>query len=169
MVALQLALIGIFLGLVSVGAVTDVSSRRIPNSVSLAAAAAYGVFALIGGADWRDGLLAGVLVFAVGFVLFARGLVGGGDVKLLTAASLWAGTDLLLPMIAVVAAAGGVVSAFIWVRAGGIDRLRARLYQLPATATERLYAPYALAILAGAVYVAGSRADALLELRAFLL
>ena len=169
MVAVQLALIGIFLGLVSVGAVTDVRSRRIPNSVSLAVVAAYGVFALIGGADWRGGLLAGVLVFVVGFALFARGLVGGGDVKLLAAASLWAGTDLVLPMIAVIALAGGALSVFIWVRAGGVDRLRARLYGIPATATERLYAPYALAILAGAVYVAGSRVDALLGPRAFLL
>ena len=30
-------------------------------------------------------------VFIVGALLFARGYLGGGDVKLLTAATLWAG------------------------------------------------------------------------------
>jgi len=52
-------------------------------------------------------------VFIVGAALFARGFLGGGDVKLLTAATLWcgaAGTPSLLVLTGIL---GGVLTLFL--------------------------------------------------------
>src|SRR5579862_5716140 len=56
-------------------------------------------------------LIGAVLVFALGAALFARGLIGGGDVKLLAAASLWAGATAVPMLLALTALFGGVVAA----------------------------------------------------------
>jgi prepilin peptidase CpaA len=51
-----------------------------------------------------------VAVFLVGAVPFSRGLIGGGDVKLLAAATLWAGADALPPLLLLTALIGGVLA-----------------------------------------------------------
>ena len=56
--------------------------------------------------------------FVVGAILFSRGWLGGGDVKLLTAATLWvgpAGTPTLLLLTSVLG--GGL--ALLWLMPGG--------------------------------------------------
>jgi len=50
---------------------------------------------------------ASLLVY--GFFLFALKMVGGGDVKLLAATSLWAGPALILSFTFITAIAGGVI------------------------------------------------------------
>lgn len=143
--------------------VTDLRSFRIPNRISLAVAALFPVYVLAGFGDARSGLLAGGIVFAVGVFLFARGWMGGGDVKLLAAVSLWAGTELVLPMILIVTIAGGVMSTAEWARTGGLTRILARyiptIHGGPALTAQReqVVVPYAAAILAGALYVAASK------------
>ena len=47
-------------------------------------------------------------VFAGGAVLFSRGLIGGGDVKLLAVASLSAGADAVPPLLVMTALIGGL-------------------------------------------------------------
>jgi prepilin peptidase CpaA len=49
-------------------------------------------------------------VFLVGAVPFSRGLIGGGDVKLLAAAALWAGADALPPLLLLTALIGGLLA-----------------------------------------------------------
>ena len=50
-------------------------------------------------------------VFLVGAVPFSRGLIGGGgDVKLLAAATLWAGADALPPLLLLTALIGGLLA-----------------------------------------------------------
>ncbi|MEP4380658.1 MAG: prepilin peptidase [Alphaproteobacteria bacterium] len=162
--SLQIILLLGLLGLAVTAAVTDLRSYRIPNSISLAIAASFPIFVLAGGADFRGGLFAGGLVFAVGVFLYSRGWMGGGDVKLLAALSLWAGTELVLPMVVIITLTGGIMSFAEWFRIGGFNRLLARhiptmdgAIAVPA-ARERAVVPYAAAILAGALYVAVSRA-----------
>ena len=89
---------------------------RIADVVSLAIVAAFGVWALSGLApatrrSSRLGLAAGcaVAVFALGALGFAVGALGGGDVKLLAASSLFAGPALLPDFLMVTALAGGVL------------------------------------------------------------
>jgi prepilin peptidase CpaA len=77
-------------------AVSDFLHYIIPNRTPIIVTMAYGAVAcfmplpfLIGGAA------TGLGVFAVGAFLFARGWMGGGDVKLIGAVALWAGPSLL--------------------------------------------------------------------------
>jgi prepilin peptidase CpaA len=49
-------------------------------------------------------------VFFVGAVLFSRGLIGGGDVKLLAAATLWAGVGALPPLLLLTGLIGGLLA-----------------------------------------------------------
>lgn len=167
--SLQILLLTALLGLTVAAAMTDLRSYRIPNRISLAIAAMFPIFVLSGGAEFRSGLFAGGLVFAVGVFFYSRDWMGGGDVKLLAALSLWAGTDLVLPMIIIITLTGGIMSFAEWFRIGGFNRLLARHIPTmdgaisvpgnrgPAT-RDQAVVPYAAAILAGALYVTVSRA-----------
>jgi prepilin peptidase CpaA len=53
------------------------------------------VFTTGGSVDWLGGILVALAVLAVGFFLFAFNWIGGGDVKLMAAVSLWAGPTLI--------------------------------------------------------------------------
>lgn len=164
-IAVSTALLACFLGLLVGAAVSDVRTMTIPNGISLVMACLYPVFALAAGSDWLDGLLAAAIVFGVGLAMFAMGWLGGGDVKLLAAISLWAGTALLLPALFITALAGGVLCAFLWVRHGGPSRILRRLIgdaptapasgSADAASVQRATViPYAVAILAGGIFVA---------------
>jgi prepilin peptidase CpaA len=102
----------IFAGLLVAAAVEDVRRLIIPNRYCLAIALLYPlyVFASPGSVDWIGGLAAGAALLAVGFVLFALRVTGGGDAKLLAATALWAGPALLPEFIFVTALAGGAVA-----------------------------------------------------------
>lgn len=94
-------------------AASDLSRYLIPNRVCLLVAASYLLTAAalpIG--VWLAGLAIGVLALGVGLVLFARGLVGGGDVKLAAAIALWAGPTYLSGF-ALVTSLAGVVLALV--------------------------------------------------------
>jgi prepilin peptidase CpaA len=93
--------------------------------------------------DWISALLVAAAGFAVGFVLFARGLVGGGDVKLLSATMLWAGATLVASQLIIMALVGGALS----VAAIAIHYFRRRTADAAAPKV-----PYGIAIAAGAGY-----------------
>jgi hypothetical protein len=68
----------------------DLLTMTIPNRVSLALVAAFPVAAALIGMDWTtfaSHLGAGALMLVVGIGMFARGWLGGGDAKLLAAAT----------------------------------------------------------------------------------
>lgn len=166
-IASSVVLLAVFFGLLVIAAIKDVRTMTIPNSISLVMVALYPGFVAVAGIDWLDGLLAGAVVFAVGLVLFALGWLGGGDVKLLAATSLWAGTGLLLPALFVTAIAGGALCIFVWLRHGGIARIYRRLFAndsqgaasvggsgAAVVAETEAVVPYAVAIFAGGAFVA---------------
>ena len=93
-------------------AVHDIATLRIPNWANAALALGFLPFAALaslGGAEvwWLGHLAAGFIVFLVGFGLFQMRALGGGDVKLLAASSLWIGWTGLLPFVVWVGVAGG--------------------------------------------------------------
>jgi prepilin peptidase CpaA len=55
-------------------------------------------------------LLAGVILFVSGYLLFALGFFGGGDAKLMAAAGLWFGTQQTLPFLFMTVLAGGILT-----------------------------------------------------------
>lgn len=91
----------------------DALSMRIPNWLTLLIALAFFPMAFMTGMPWSMvGLhvLVGLGLFGLGFVLFALGLFGGGDSKLLAAAGLWLGWADLMPFLVMTALAGGVLA-----------------------------------------------------------
>ena len=77
-------------------ALSDLRYYLIPNRIPLAVVAAYAAIAgFLPLTFVAGGLLTGLAVLAVGTIIFARGWMGGGDVKLLAAVSLWAGPSFL--------------------------------------------------------------------------
>jgi len=109
--SLVLVLIVGFAALLLVGAIADVRARLIPDWVSLGIAGLYPIYVIAAGSPhWLGALGVALAVFVVGFALFALGLAGGGDVKLLAATALWAGPAMILPLLVVTGLAGGLVA-----------------------------------------------------------
>jgi len=148
-----------FLGAMATAAFTDLTRYEIPNWISLVVAAAFVVSAIGDSLDlqtiaWHVAM--GVAVLVAGFALFALGVFGGGDAKLLAAAALWFGPAPLLKFLVYVALVGGLL---------GIVIICLRRMPLPPEWTEkrwvsRLYSPeqgmpygIAIAIAAGLVCV----------------
>jgi prepilin peptidase CpaA len=92
-------------------AVSDITRYRIPNIIVYAIVAAFAVGAIFNFAwpaiVWP--VLAGVAMFLLGAGLFALGLFGGGDVKLIAAMALWTGFADLPRFLLIMGAAGGLL------------------------------------------------------------
>lgn len=147
----------LFPSLVILAGVNDLLTMRIPNWISLALFAGFVVMATMGGLGLEEGamhLLTGGLVLAAGFLLFARGILGGGDAKLMAICALWLGWPQTLQFLLITGVVGGGLA---------LAFLAARKYPLPASLAaqawvQRLMAPgggipYGIAIVAGAMAV----------------
>ncbi len=99
-------------------AFSDWKHYKIPNYLSLILILLYPVFILTSPVEisWIYSIAVAVATFVVGFALFAMGLFGGGDVKLITALSLWAGTELILTFLVSMVLAGGVLVFVVIIR-----------------------------------------------------
>lgn len=155
---LQILAVGIFACLLISAAVSDFRQYLIPNSICLAIVGLYPIYLAFSSLpiDWVGGLIAGAAVLAIGIGLFSLGVTGGGDVKLLAATALWAGTERVLPLLLVMSLAGGVLALAYWL-AQGRDGEKAEAdgdgSELQAMTKVRL--PYGIAIATGGLFVAG--------------
>src|SRR5207342_1612468 len=80
----------LFPALMAFAAASDLLNMTISNRISLALVGGFAVLAVVCGLSPQTiaaHAAAGLLVLAIGFALFARGLVGGGDAKLAAAAA----------------------------------------------------------------------------------
>ncbi|MFZ5783635.1 MAG: prepilin peptidase [Pseudomonadota bacterium] len=115
---LQTGCLVAFAVLLGVAAWRDYRTLRIANGFSVAIIVVFALWALSGvvsgrgpsPADVAWSVACAVSVFAVGAAAFAVGGTGGGDVKLLAAATLFAGPSLLLELVLVTAIAGGLLA-----------------------------------------------------------
>lgn len=94
-------------------AFTDFRHRRIDNWLNATIAIGAPLFWLSNGLGlvdvaWQIGLA--LATFAVLAALFAMRMMGGGDVKLLTALALWIKPALFLQVLVVMALVGGVLT-----------------------------------------------------------
>lgn len=106
------------LGLMMIAAaISDLKSRTISNELNAAMALlAIPFWVATGLALWPDvpvqfGAAFGVFLIFAG--LFAVGGMGGGDVKMIGAVMLWIPIPLFLPMLTIMAIAGGILSALM--------------------------------------------------------
>lgn len=138
----------------------DVARFRIPNVLSLALAGLFVLRAAVlpDAADEVRHLLPAGIAFAVTALLFARGLIGGGDVKLLTTATLWVPPAAVLPQMLAVSTTGAILAV-------GMAALRRIVHRaLPAPATPEGTLPEVLRVGAPLPYGVAIAAGTLLHL-----
>jgi len=143
----------------ALAAVGDLRAYRIPNLIPAVLAASFALAACFMPRSFLlGGLATGAGLLAVGGLLFALGVMGGGDAKLLAATALWAGPTLLSAFALVTSLAGMALAVVM------LSPLR-RLMPAPP---QRLSAPgggprewarqpmpYGVAIAAGGLWVLG--------------
>ena len=107
-------------GVAVAACVTDLRTQRVPNILTLGAAAA--AFAFHVANSGASGLLFAASGWGLGLLiflpLFALRGIGGGDVKLLAAFGAWLGPSLVLWVAAFAAIAGGVFAVIVSARHG---------------------------------------------------
>jgi prepilin peptidase CpaA len=114
--------IAIFAALLIMAALEDLRSRRIPNWLVLAIVVLWTPWLAAGpaAASWYMAIGVAATTFLIGTLLFARRILGGGDVKLITAVTLWAGLEHFALFAAVMSLTGGLLAlaSLAWQRYG---------------------------------------------------
>ena len=161
--ALHLVPLAGFAGLMATAAFEDLRRLVIPNGLILGlcllwplhVATAPALTLASGGAA---ALCAGAVFFA-GALLFSRGLIGGGDVKLLAAATLWAGPDATPSLLVLTGLLGGLLSLLFLTPLGAQLGAARPIVLAPAGAAAPganpvpVLVPYGVAIAAAALIV----------------
>lgn len=137
----------------SVVAFGDIRTRRIPNEM-IVAILVLAAFRIAIDGDPRAGLFtlaASAALFVSTFLLFWRGLLGGGDVKLIGATALLVGYHNLFEFLFVMSVSGALMAVAVLAR----DRLGRRQATAPAAEDQeisaRLTVPYGVAIAAAGI------------------
>lgn len=138
-------------------AARDVASYTIPNRIVGTLLAAYLPFSLAAGVDVATAgmsVAGAACVFVAGAAVFAKGILGGGDVKFASVAALWVGPSML-PWFLLLASVSGAVFALAVVAlrsfplpAGTPVWLRKRIAE-----TDERGIPYGVALAFGALAV----------------
>ena len=141
----------IFASLMIVAAWSDAIDYTIPNRLIVSLLVLYPAFVMTSGhdIDWPMALAVSTGILALGLFLYGTGKMGAGDVKLIAATALWAGTDHTFAFMALTAIAGGVLSLALVVRLnyGGV------IGRPPASTTVK-QVPYGIAIATGGLFIA---------------
>jgi prepilin peptidase CpaA len=158
--ALHLATWAGFAALMGMAAVEDCRRLVIPDRLVLAALLLWPIHLLSMPVHLSTGLAAAggaLAVFIAGALLHARGLVGGGDVKLLAVAALWAGGARLPALLVVTGLCGGALSLLLLTSFGrrlGAGRRGTSGGEQPATPDgNAVLVPYGAAIAGAALIV----------------
>jgi prepilin peptidase CpaA len=142
-----------FTGLMAAAAFEDLRKLIIPNAVVVGLCALWPLHLATGPGFTLAGSLNAVgcamAVFFCGALLFSRGVIGGGDVKLLAAATLWAGPAWTPTLLVVTAVLGGLFALVLLFSA----TVRAAFSWARAVAVRSVPVPYGVAIAAAAVIV----------------
>jgi prepilin peptidase CpaA len=161
--------LNIFVGtFLTLACLSDLRTRRIPNVLTISAAASALLFHLVTG-GWSAvgwgvaGLFLGALLF---FPMFALRGMGAGDVKLLAAVGAWLGPGQVAIVALATSIAGGVIAVVVAVGYGYLRKALTNVYlllmhwrgagvgPLPAVTLERAEGPrlaYAFPIAIGTV------------------
>jgi len=160
-----LVLAGAVLAILCTAAAHDILARTVPDWMPIVLAA-IGIAESVLAGRLVVSLLSGVFVFILSGLCWRRGWLGGGDVKLLGAASIAVPPIAVAPFVAAVAISGGVL-ALLYLTFGklipvaaqrrSIGRpvgLLARAVRLERWRLSRgSPLPYAVAIAAGGMFV----------------
>ena len=99
--------------------VTDLKSRHISNWLNLIIALGAPILWLANGMTFWTEMIGqiglAVIIFTIFAGLFAIGAMGGGDVKLLTALSLWMHWLTFLELLVIMSIAGGLLTMLMMI------------------------------------------------------
>ena len=145
-------IVWVLVALLAVATIQDSMQLKISNLISgsvlvlaIVAMAASGVRISL----WQN-VLVFVVVLTIGAILFARDVLGGGDVKLFATVALWVDLATALRLVAAIVIAGGILAlANILLRTFVPKSLAARV----KTLQPRAGIPYGIAITAGTLLV----------------
>ena len=159
---LQILALSLFTAVMAVAAFEDFRRLTIPNLLPLLLCAAWPFY--VAAAPLPGGTLGSALgaaggafaVFLGGAVLFARGWLGGGDVKLLSAATLWAGAPQALGLLVVTGLLGGVLALILLGPFGKFASAARRLLGPPNTPPSHPGAPEPAVPVPYGVAIAGA-------------
>jgi prepilin peptidase CpaA len=159
------------LGVCGIAACTDLATRRVPNALTLPLLVAAPLLAALDGVQAALVACAIVIVaLALGTLVHAAGILGGGDVKLLAGVGALAGFPACIEVALYSALCGGVLALSVAIARGELAGVVSRLRVGVATtiagrslalgtasiAAQGPRIPYAVAIGAGfAVAIAG--------------
>jgi prepilin peptidase CpaA len=135
-------------------ATNDFLSMTIPNRLSVILVVSFLCLAPFSGLGVMDigwHLLAGLVVFAAGFALFALRVMGGGDAKILAASAIWYGwTASTITYFAYVGLFGGLLSVLVLLLRANANFIIVSRLPVPATMMQQKKVPYGIAIGAAA-------------------
>ena len=152
--------------MVCVAAWSDVRSRRIPNRLTVAGLlVALSLRVLLGAVPLWQGVLGAALALSISVLLFALGILGGGDAKLLTAVGAFLGPAGFVGALAISCVVGAVMAVGDAARRGVLLLLFIHLLDILAfwrafgqggerrrlTTPGALTVPFGVAIAVGAV------------------
>ncbi len=145
----------------------DVKTRRIPNALtgSLALGAVI-VHAFYGARPLAASVVVMIVLTLAGVLVYSRGGIGAGDVKLAITGSGMLSYPLCVPFLLYTGIAGGILAiVFLLARANGRATLTRAVYMTLAgtpglAADKREKLPYAVAFAVGALMVALSQSVA---------
>ena len=138
------------LACVLAAAAFDVWRFEIPDTLSIVlVGTAIGYGLLTPGFGWLSHIAAALLFFALGLLLFARGWMGGGDIKLLTGIAAWTGLGGLAPQLLATAMAGGAITLLLIAARSGVARAGVAAERLPRLLHADAPIPYAVPIAIG--------------------
>ena len=145
----------LFPALMILAGVTDALSYRIPNWLTVAIALLFWPIAILNGMPggvllWHA--VTGVALLAIGFGLFAAGVFGGGDAKLMAAAGFWFGWPVAMNFLVITALAGGALAIVmaLWSALQLDQEMRGHTW-IERWKNKKLDVPYGIAFAAGAV------------------
>lgn len=151
------AIMVIFPLCMAMAACSDLLTMTIPNRLSVVLIASFIAISPFAGLSIHEFLLhlgAGGAVFAACFTLFAFGIMGGGDAKILTASAIWFGLDYSLVVYLIwVSVFGGLLSIAILMMRSQHNLILAYGIPVPETMLHKKKVPYGIAI-GGAAFMA---------------
>jgi prepilin peptidase CpaA len=148
------AILVIFPLCMAMAAFSDLLTMTIPNRLSVILLTAFVAIAPLSGISAYDFLLhfgAAAATFGFCFALFALGIMGGGDAKILTASAVWFGfTESLLVYIVYVGIFGGFLSLIVLMLRANHNLIIVSRLPVPQTMLHAKKVPYGIAIGAAA-------------------
>lgn len=138
-------------------AISDIRQRKISNKLNIGLTLCGALYCLL---VWLSGhsfshailypLLTSVGLFAFGLVLFALGMMGGGDVKMIAALGLFIGPKLVLSFLFITAIAGGFVALVTLIHV----KVRSRPNETETeVAPQTSSVPYGVAIAVASIWI----------------